>query len=132
MPVRSVARMITGIHTLVYSSDPPATRAFFRDVIGWAAMDWAEGWPLFAQGPAEGGVHPDTWPGQEEPVAGPHELTLMCDDLDATVAELATRGARFHGEVQTMPYGRVIAVEVPGIDPISLLEPNYPPAWENA
>ena len=27
--------MITAVHTLIYSDDAPATRAFFRDVLGW-------------------------------------------------------------------------------------------------
>lgn len=28
--------MITAVHTLVYSDDPAATRAFFKDVLRWA------------------------------------------------------------------------------------------------
>lgn len=27
--------MVTAIHTLIYSDDPAATRAFLRDVLGW-------------------------------------------------------------------------------------------------
>ena len=34
--------MITSIHTLIYSDDAKATRAFLRDVLGWkyVAEDW--------------------------------------------------------------------------------------------
>ena len=34
--------MITSIHTLIYSDDANATRAFLRDVLGWkyVAEDW--------------------------------------------------------------------------------------------
>jgi catechol 2,3-dioxygenase-like lactoylglutathione lyase family enzyme len=34
--------MITSIHTLIYSDDAPATRAFLRDVLDWeyVAEDW--------------------------------------------------------------------------------------------
>ena len=34
--------MITSIHTLIYSDDVNATRAFLRDVLGWkyVAEDW--------------------------------------------------------------------------------------------
>ena len=31
--------MITGFHTIVYSDDPDATRACFRDVLSWPALD---------------------------------------------------------------------------------------------
>jgi len=34
--------MITSIHTLIYSDDPPAARAFLRDVLGWPAKEVAE------------------------------------------------------------------------------------------
>ena len=31
--------MITAVHTLIYSDDAPATRAFFRDVLGWPFVE---------------------------------------------------------------------------------------------
>ena len=55
--------MITAIHTLVYSDDPDATRAFLRDVLGWPYVEHPEsspGWLIFKTGPSELGVHP-TW-----------------------------------------------------------------------
>jgi len=124
--------MITGIHTIVYSDDPPATRAFFRDVVGWSFIETSPGWLIFSQGPTEGGVHPRTWPGQEEPYDQRHELSFMCDDLDATMADLASRGATFEGEVWEREYGRGVELEVPGIPPVMLYQPSYAPAWEAA
>lgn len=44
--------MITSIHTLIYSDDPPATRAFLRDVLGWPHVEHAEseqGWLMLYQ-----------------------------------------------------------------------------------
>jgi len=35
--------MITSIHTLIYSDDAKATRAFLWDVLGWQYV--AEDWP---------------------------------------------------------------------------------------
>lgn len=121
--------MITGLHTLVYSDDPEATRAFFRDVIGWSYIETSPGWLIFSSGPSEGGVHPLAWPGQEVPAERHHELSVMCDDLDATMAELAERGATFVGEVWEQEYGRGISIEVPGIDPLMIYQPSYDPAW---
>ncbi len=60
--------MITAVHTLIYSDDPAATRAFFKDVLRWPFVsDEASGgpgsedpasWLIFASGPSEVGVHP--------------------------------------------------------------------------
>jgi catechol 2,3-dioxygenase-like lactoylglutathione lyase family enzyme len=54
--------MITSIHTLIYSDDAPATRAFLCDVLGWPYVeDAAAGgavWLIFKTGRSEMGVHP--------------------------------------------------------------------------
>ena len=60
--------MITSIHTLIYSDDANATRAFLRDVLGWkyVAEDFDNDWLIFQSGPSEMGVHPthSEWEGQ--------------------------------------------------------------------
>ena len=51
--------MITSIHALIYSDDPPATRAFLRDVLGWPHVEHtqsAPGWLIFGTGPSELGA----------------------------------------------------------------------------
>ena len=52
--------MITSIHTLIYSDDAPATRAFLRDVLGWPyvedALGGGAGWLIFKTGRSEMGV----------------------------------------------------------------------------
>lgn len=47
--------MITSIHTLIYSDDAAATRAFLRDVLGWkyVAADWDKDWLIFQSGRSE-------------------------------------------------------------------------------
>ena len=46
--------MITSIHTLIYSDDANATRAFLRDVLGWkyVAEDFDNDWLIFKSGPS--------------------------------------------------------------------------------
>lgn len=123
--------MITGVHTIVYSDDPVATREFFRDVVGWEFIETSPGWLIFATGPSEGGVHPRTWPGQPEPHDQRHELSFVCDDLDATVAQLRERGATIPADgVWEREYGRGLELPVPGIGSVMLYEPSYAPAWE--
>ncbi|UYN83742.1 MAG: VOC family protein [Microcella sp.] len=122
--------MITGIHTVLYSDDPPATRAFFRDVIEWSFIEPAPGWLIFASGPSEQGIHPRTWKGQDEPYDQRHEISLLCDDLDATLAQLRANGAEFDDEIWQQNYGRGLNLHVPGVGPVMLYEPNYAPAWK--
>ena len=127
--------MITAIHTLIYSDDPEATRAFLRDVLGWPSVGQSpsEGsWPIFTTGPSEMGVHPTRveWEGQVMESARHHEISLMCDDIDATRAELAGRGARFASDVVDRGFGLTCMVEVPGADPVMLYQPRHATAYD--
>lgn len=73
--------MIIGAHTIVYSKDAEADRAFFRDTLGFASVDAGHGWLIFALPAAEAAFHPVD--SSEE--ADRHELYLMCDDLNSTL-----------------------------------------------
>src|SRR5215831_941185 len=53
-----LTRMIHGAHVIIYSTDPEADRAFFRDVLKYEAVDAGHGWLIFALPPAEVAVHP--------------------------------------------------------------------------
>ena len=87
--------MITGFHTIIYSDDAEATRAFFRDVLGWPSVDAGGGWLIFKTPPAEMGVHPTLSESGERWATIPHaQLSVMCDDLGATIAELQSQGRR--------------------------------------
>src|SRR5262245_31136759 len=94
------ASMITSIHLLIYSDDPPATRAFLRDVLGWPYVEDAgaePGWPIFGTGRSEMGVHPthSVWEGKEYHSPRHHQISLSCDDLEATMTEWRAKGAVF-------------------------------------
>lgn len=126
---------ITAVHTLIYSDDAAATRAFLKDVLQWPFQggpgeDPAD-WLIFGTGPSEMGVHPASgeWEGTAFSSPTHHEIALMCDDLDATVAELRGRGAEFAGEAQEMGWGRGIHVHVPGADDMLIYQPHHPVAY---
>jgi len=126
--------MITSLHALIYSDDAEATRAFLRDVLRWPwVQDEASepDWPIFRSGPSEMGVHPTESDYQGEHYSHPrhHEVALMCDDIESTVAELRQRGAEFSGEIGDFGYGLVISMKVPGADDIQLYEPKHPTAY---
>jgi len=123
--------MITAVHTLVYADDADAARAFFRDVIGWASVDAHDGWLIFRTGPSELGVHPTSGEGGESWQTGQHhEISLMCDGIEATVAELAAKGAEFTGEVTDRGFGLTAMLKIPGAGEMMLYQPKHPPAYD--
>src|SRR5206468_11839386 len=96
--------MITSIHTLIYSDDANATRAFLRDVVGWkyVAEDFDNNWLIFQSGPSEMGEHPthSEWEGQAYDYPRHHSIALMRDDIDTTVGESRVKGAKFRGPAE--------------------------------
>lgn len=111
---------IIGMHTLVYSKRAEETRAFFKDVLGFPAVDAGRGWLIFAAPPAELAVHPTD---DEEY----HEFYLMCDNLDATVAELKGKGVVI-GEIHDRGWGMVTQLQLPSGAMLGLYEPRHPTA----
>ncbi len=92
--------MIVGAHILLYSKDPEADRAFFRDVLQFRAVDIGRGWLIFKLPPAEAAVHPSS--GEFAQRHSGHDLMgslmyLMCDDLAATDCVAARTGRRLFG-----------------------------------
>ena len=121
--------MITALHTLVYADDPDAARAFFRDVLGFPATDTGGGWLIFKTGPSELGVHPSSWEyqGHSGSTEQRFDVSLMCDDLEKTKAELAAKGAEFVGDVADEGWGITTQLKVPGAGEIMLYQPKYDP-----
>jgi hypothetical protein len=115
---------ITGAHALLYTSEPEAVRAVFRDVFGWSNVDAGGGWLIFALPPAEIGVHPAE-PGNG---AGSHAISLMCDDINATITDLEARGLSVDHEVRDEGFGLTTNVHLPGGVDVMLYEPRHPTA----
>jgi hypothetical protein len=53
----------------------------------------------------------------------------MCDDIEATRAELEGRGATFSAPITDQGYGFVTMLDVPGADPIQLYQPKHTVAY---
>lgn len=118
------------------SSTPttPAPPVPLRDVLQW---EWVADpgsepdWLIFKMAPGELGVHPTHGDdGETHSTTRHHSISLMCDDIGATIAELESRGAGFNGEVQDMGFGRRIMLVVPGADEVLLYQPKHPTAYD--
>jgi predicted enzyme related to lactoylglutathione lyase len=117
---------ITGAHVLLYTTEPGALRATFRDVFGWRHVDAGDGWLIFALPPAELGVHPAEGPTYESGVR--HQFTLMCDDIEATIRDLRTKGVGVNGTPVDEGYGITVMLTLPGGVEVQLYEPRHPVA----
>jgi catechol 2,3-dioxygenase-like lactoylglutathione lyase family enzyme len=109
--------MITGVHSIIYSANVESLRGFFRDVLGFDSVDSGGGWLIFALPPGELAAHPT----DGDPK---HELYLMCDDLDATVAQLRTKGVET-GSVSDEGWGRLTYIKLPGGGEMGLYQPSH-------
>ena len=123
-----------GAHILLYSKDPGADRAFFRDVLGFRAVDVGHGWLIFAMPPAELAVHPMD-EGIEQVHAG-HALIgavlyLMCDDLHAEVKTLAAKEVMCT-EIGEAPWGIKTTIKLPSGGEIGLYQPRHQVAFKRS
>jgi hypothetical protein len=110
--------MIIGAHSIIYSTNAEADRAFFRDVLKFPHVDVGEGWLIFGLPPAELAVHPSE-------AGDRHELFLMCDDLDGFIGELKQHNIAC-GPVQARSYGLVTELTLPSGGKLGVYEPRHP------
>jgi catechol 2,3-dioxygenase-like lactoylglutathione lyase family enzyme len=109
--------MITGAHTVVYSADPEADRAFLRDVLGLTHVDAGEGWLIFGLPPSEVAVHPSD-------ANDVHEFYLICDDIHRFVEELKGREVTC-GPVEDQGWGMLVRLHLPGGGRLGVYEPRH-------
>ncbi len=109
--------MIIGAHTIVYSQDPDADRAFFRDVLGFGSVDAGHGWLIFAMPPSEIAFHDSNNNDR-------HELYFMCDDISATLQELKSKGVKVSDFTQQR-WGKLASFTLPGGGKLGVYEPSH-------
>jgi catechol 2,3-dioxygenase-like lactoylglutathione lyase family enzyme len=116
---------ITGAHVLLYTAQPDALRALLRDAFGWRHVDAGQGWLIFTLPPAEIAVHPADG-------SAPHlELSLMCDDIARTIADLRAKGVVVKGEPQDRDWGIVAPLALAGGVDVLLYQPRHRVAIES-
>lgn len=109
--------MITGAHSIIYSKNPDADRAFLRDVLQLTNVDVGHGWLIFGLPPAEVAVHPSDENNQ-------HEFYLMCDDINAFAAEMKANGIAC-GPVDDQGWGLLSRLTLPGGGTLGVYQPRH-------
>jgi hypothetical protein len=109
--------MLIGAHSIIYSTNPDADRVFFRDVLKLTNVDVGEGWLIFGLPPAEVAVHPSDRNDM-------HEFYLMCDDVEAFVADMKKRNVACE-PVQNQGWGLLTRLTLPGGGNLGIYEPRH-------
>jgi catechol 2,3-dioxygenase-like lactoylglutathione lyase family enzyme len=124
--------MILGTHVLIYTTNPEADRTFFRDVLDLRGVDIGHGWIIFKLPPAELAVHPGDGDFAQRHAGHvmPGALVyLMCDDLKATMADLAKKNV-VCTEVETANWGIRTTIKMPSGGEIGLYQPTHQTALD--
>ena len=109
--------MVNGAHIIIYSKDPEADKAFFRDVLKLPNVDVGNGWLIFALPPAEVAVHPS----DENDV---HEFYFTCKNIEAFVGDLKKQGVHCT-PINDLRWGRLTQVTLPGGGKLGVYEPRH-------
>jgi catechol 2,3-dioxygenase-like lactoylglutathione lyase family enzyme len=109
--------VISGAHSIVYSTDPEADRAFFRDVLGLPNVDVGDGWLIFGLPPSEVAVHPSE-------KSDLHEFYLMCDDIEAFVGAVREKGVDC-GDSHDQGWGILARLTLPGGGRLGVYQPRH-------
>jgi hypothetical protein len=109
--------MIIGAHSILYSTDAEADRAFLRDVLKLPNVDVGEGWLIFGLPPAEVAVHPHDSNDLQE-------FYLMCEDVEKFVA--AMKKQRIACEAPNdMGWGILTHLTLPGGGKLGVYQPRH-------
>src|SRR5258708_39458564 len=103
----------------MFSPEAEQVRAFLGDVLGLSSVDAGGGWLIFAMPPAELAVHPADGDGR-------HELYLMCDDIQSTLAELRDKGVEVARDVADKGWGLLAALRLLDGSEFPIYEPRHP------
>jgi len=109
--------MITGAHSIIYSSDPDADRSFFKNILQFPHVDIGQGWLIFGLPPAELAIHPS----KEN---GLHEFYLICDGIHVFLEEMAKHKIICTAP-ENQPWGMLTYVTLPGGGQLGVYEPKH-------
>jgi hypothetical protein len=115
--------VVFGAHLVLFSQNAEADRRFLAETFGLDSVDAGHGWLIFALPPSELAVHPGD--------AHSAQLYLLCDDLVAEIASLASRGVQCSA-IEEARWGSMTKVALPGGGEVGLYQPKHPLAIHRA
>ena len=109
--------MITGMHILINAKDAETIQAFLRDKVGLSSYNAGGGFMIFEAPALELACH--------ESDQASYDISFFCDDIEATVSELAERGVAFASPIRDETWGRFTEFALPDGRSVTLYERKY-------
>ncbi|MEX1255848.1 MAG: hypothetical protein WEE64_16075 [Dehalococcoidia bacterium] len=97
--------MITGVHIEIVNEDVDELYVFLRDKLELANYDAGGGFLIFEPSEIELSAGTTAPP--------PYQLSFICDDIDATISDLESRGVACAKPIREESWGRVTEISLP-------------------
>ena len=97
--------MITGVHIEIVNEDVEELYVFLRNKLGLPHYGAGGGFLIFEPSDIELSAGTTAPP--------PYQLSFICDDLDATIGELESRGVACKKPIREESWGRVTEISLP-------------------
>jgi hypothetical protein len=110
-------RVINGAHSVIYSKDPEADRAFLRDVLELPNVDVGHGWLIFGLPPSEIAVHPS----EKNDV---HEFYLMVEDIEVFISAMGEHNIPCD-PIEEEDWGLFSRLILPGGGKLGVYQPKH-------
>jgi catechol 2,3-dioxygenase-like lactoylglutathione lyase family enzyme len=114
--------MIIGAHIVLYTKDPEADRAFFRDLLQLPSVDAGHGWLIFALPAAEAAFH--SLENNSAESNDRHELFFMCNDIAATLRDLKNKNVPVSA-MSEQRWGSLATLTLPSGGRVSIYQPKH-------
>lgn len=109
--------MITGLHSVIFSTNADADRDFLQQVLKLTSVDAGGGWLIFGLPPAEIAIHPSE-------INDVHQLYLMCKDIEVFMDEMQKRDIHC-SEVKDEGWGLLSQITLPGGGKLGVYQPRH-------
>ena len=109
--------LISGTHTIIYSQDAEADRAFFRDILGFPNIDVGDGWLIFSLPPSEVAFHPAE-------ANGMHAFYLVLTDIHDFIAKMENHQI-VCAPIEAQGWGLLTSITLPGGGRLGAYQPRH-------
>ncbi|MEP6676901.1 MAG: extradiol dioxygenase [Ferruginibacter sp.] len=109
--------MITGAHSIIYTTNSEADMDFFKNILKIPNVDAGGGWLIFGLPASEVALHPST-------ENGLHEFYLICDNINLFVKEMQQHKI-VCSEIEDLRWGNLVRIVLPGGGKLGVYEPKH-------